>query len=319
MIAVWKLFVLLLWAQSPAWALHYSAPGQPVSSGGTLTGHQLLRIGEIHEHQRHFHEALTYYELALSAFREKKQAGGVAQALVKTAQVYERQGKLQDAYAALQEAVPILTGSSDRIARARALTLMGHVSARLGFPEEAEESLTRAVALFDRAKERHGWNEASVQLGLLKVGEGSAEQGLALLQRARREARDHRDAGQQLAAAQALGHAHRLLDRPREARVYYAEGLASAERGRNLKAEAALRLHLAGLESDAGLLEEAASSGTRALLLSRTLGDPEFEAAAAALLADLYRRMGRIEEAEEWTGRALSIYRSRRITVHGGR
>ncbi len=319
MIAVWGLFVLLLWAQSPAWSLHYSAPGQPVSSGGTLTGHQLLRIGEIHEHQRHFHEALTYYELALSAFREKKQAGGVAQALVKTAQVYERQGKLQDAYAALQEAVPILTGSSDRIARARALTLMGHVSARLGFPEEADESLTRAVALFDRAKERHGWNEASVQLGLVKVGEGVTEQGLSLLQQAWEEARDRRDTGQQLAAAVALGHAHRLLDRPQEARTYYADGLVLAQTMRNMRAEAALQLRLAELESDAGLLAEGVESATRVLFLSQTLSDPEIEAAALTLLADLYRRLERADEAEESTRRALSIYRSRRITVHGGR
>jgi tetratricopeptide (TPR) repeat protein len=83
--------------------------------------------------------------------------------------------------------------------------------------------------------------------------------------------------------------------------------------------EAALRLRLAYLDADDGRLTEGIELGTDALFLSRTLQNGATEAAALSLLADLYRKMGRIDEAEESAQRALSIYRSRQIFVHGVR
>jgi tetratricopeptide (TPR) repeat protein len=315
----WLLLLLPLSAQSPAWPPPHSTPAQPVSSPGTLTGHELLRIGEIHDHQQHFHETLTYYQLALSTFREGKQPRGVATALVKIAQVYERQGKLQDAYEALEEAVPIFARSSDRIAHAGALLVMGRVSARLGDLENARASLSQAVSLFDRLKEPQGWNEGMVHLGLLQVGNGSPEQGLSLLQQAWKDARTRQDRSRQLQAVVALGNAYRLLDQAKEARLYYDAGLQLAEVERNMAVETALRLRLAYLDDEEGLLTEGIESGKHALFLSQTLRDPVTEAAALSLLADLYRRTGRDSEAEESEQRALSIYRTRQVLVHGGR
>jgi hypothetical protein len=49
-------------------------PAAPAASPNTLSGHELLRIGTIHDQQEHFPESLTYYNLALSKFREKKTA-----------------------------------------------------------------------------------------------------------------------------------------------------------------------------------------------------------------------------------------------------
>ena len=319
MIAAWLLLLVPLSNQSPAWSLPHSVPVQRVSSAKTLTGDELLRIGEVHDYQHHFPETLTYYQLALSTFREHKQARGVATALVKIAQVYERQGKIQDAHVALQEAVPIFARSSDRTAHARALLVMGRVSARLGHLDHARASFSQAVTLFDRVKERHGWNEALVQLGLLYVGDGVTEQGLSLLQQAWQDARTRQDRGQQLAAVVALGNAHWLLDRAKDARLYYDEGLHLAEVERNMTIEAMLRLRLAQLDGEEGRLTEGIELGKRALFLSQTLRDAVTEAAALSLLADLYRKMGRSAEAEESEQRALAIYRSRQILVHGGR
>ena len=290
-----------------------------MSSARTLTGDELLRIGEIHDYQNHFHETLTYYQLALSTFREKKQTRGIATALVKIAQVYERQGKFQDAYVALQEAVPIFARSSDRLAHARALVVMGRVSARLGYLGDARVSLGQAVSLFDRAKERRGWNEAMVHLGLLQVGDGSSEQGLSLLQQAWQDTRTRQDRGQQLSAVVALGTAHWLLDRANDARRYYEDGLHLAELERNMTLEAALRLRLAHIYSEDGRLTEGIELGKHALFLSQTVRDAVTEAAALSLLRDLYQKMGRSAEAEESEQRALSIYRQRQTLVHGGR
>jgi tetratricopeptide (TPR) repeat protein len=294
-------------------------PVQQVSSAKTLSGDELLRIGEIHDHQNHFPETMTYYQLALTTFREHKQSRGVATALVKIAQVYERQGKIQDAYVALQEAVPIFARSSDRSAHAGALLVMGRVSARLGYLDNARASFSHAVTLFDRVNDRHGWNEALVQLGLLQVGDGLPEQGMSLLQQALQDARARQDRGQQLAAVVALGNAYWLLDRMNAARPYYDEGLHLAEVEGNMTIEAMLRLRLAQLEGEDERLTEGIELGKRALFLSQTLRDAAIEATALSLLANLYRKMGRSVEANDSEQRALAIYHSRQILVHDGR
>ncbi len=315
--AAWLLLLLLLSDQNPAWSLPYSASVQRVSSNSTLTGDELLRIGEIHDHQLHFRETLTYYELALSTFREQKQTRGIATALVKIARVYERQGRIHDAHTAVQEAVSLLTKSSDRIAYARALSLMGRISARLGRQEEARSSLTQAIALFNRLKDRRGRNDASIQLGLLQVSDDFAEQGLSLLQEAREDARAREDRSQHLAALIALGTAHWLLDHRPDARQFYEAALRLAEAERNMPLEAVLQLRVAYFEGEDGQLSEGIESAKHVIFLSQTLHDSEMEATATSLLADLYRKMGRMTEAEESEQRALSMYRHRQIHVHG--
>lgn len=315
--AMWLLLpFLLLLDQNPAWSLPHSASVQPVSSNSTLTGDELLRIGEIHDHQLHFRETLTYYELALSTFREKKQTRGIATALVKIARVYERQGKIHDAHTAVQEAVRLLAKSSDRMAYAQSLSVMGRISARLGYQQEAHTSLSQAIALFNRLKDRRGWNEASIQLGLLQVSDDFPEQGLSLLEQARDDARTREDHSQHLAALMALGTAHWLLDHPHDARRFYEAALRLAEAERNMPVEAALQLRLAYFEGEDGQLSEGVEAAKQAVFLSQTLHDAEIEAAATSLLADLYRKMGRMTEAEESEQRALSMYRHRQIHVH---
>jgi len=319
-ITAWLLLLLPYSNQlGPAWPLPHGFPIQQVSSAKTLSGDELLKIGEVHDHQHHFHETLTYYQLALFSYREHQQSRGVATALVKIAQVYEQQGKIREAYVALQEAVPIFARSSDRGAHARALLVMGRISARLGHVEQARTSFNQALTLFNRVKDRHGWNESLVQLGLLDVTDGLIEPGLSLLQQARQDARVRQDRGLQLGAAVALGNAHWMADRGADARRYYDEGLQLADVERNMTIEALLRLRLAQLDSEEERPAEGIDLGKRALFLSQTLHDPVTEAATLSLLADLYRRLGQTVEADESEQRARSIYRNRQIMVHGAR
>jgi len=315
--AAWFLLAVLLPDQASTWSLPYPSSIHLVSTANQLTGEELLRIGEIHDHQNHFPETLTYYQLALTTFRTGKQPRGIATALVKIAQVRERQGKVQEASVALQEALPILARSSDRLAYAQALLVMGRVSTRLGNMEVAEKSLTQAIMHFDRVKERRGRNEALIQLGLLQAGNHLTEQGLSSLNQAREDANTRQDRGQQLAATVALGNAQWLLDQEKKARPYYEDGLHLAEAERNIPAQAILRLRIAQLDGENDRLAEGIEAGNQALLLSQTLRDSVTEAATLSVLADLYRKAGRTAEAEESEQHALSIYRHRQIFVHG--
>ncbi len=319
MIAAALLLLLPFSQQSSDCTPQSLCPLHLISSDRTLTGDELLRIGDTHEYQRHFPETLTYYQLALSTFRERKQARGIATALVRIARVYEQQDKFPEAGIAIREAVPILARSSDRIAYAQALLIMGRVSSRLGQFEAARESLTQAAGLFDQANDRRGWNDALVHLGLLQVGDGLSEPGLAALQQARQDARTRQDRHQELSTIVALGTAHWILDRVTDARRYYEESLPLAEQERDMILEATLRLRLAHLYDREGKQNEAIDSSKRARVLAQTIRDPAIEAAAWSLLAHLYRDVGQSAEAEESEQRALLIYGHRQTLVHGGR
>lgn len=315
----WVLLLVFLLDQSPAWSLPPVAPIQHVSSTRTLTGDELLRIGEMHDQQLHFRETLTYYELALSTYRERKHPRGIATVLVKIAHVYERQGRTHDAYKTIQEAVSLLATSSDRMGYARALLVIGRVAARLGHQDEARASLTQASALFNRAHDRRGWNEASIQLGLLQTGGDVPEQGLSLLQQAWEDAHARQDRSQELTALVALGNAQWLLDHTTEARRHYEAGLQLATADHNMVIEAVVRLRLAYFDGEDGQLNRGVESAKHVMILAKTLRDTDLEAAASSLLADLYRTMGQETAAEESAQRALSIYRHNQIQVHGAR
>jgi tetratricopeptide (TPR) repeat protein len=315
LIGLWVLSGALL-SGEPAWGLPTSSPSN-TSSASSLSGQELLRIGEIHDNQQHFLETLTYYQLALSRFKEKKQLRGAARAMLKIARVYERQGKIREAYRSLQEALPIFARSPDGAAHAGALLAMGRIAGHLGQRDEAGDSLSRAVALFEQVKDSRGWSEALVHLGLLQVSDGSPDAGMASLQQAYENAKSRRDVEQQLMALLSLGDARYLLDRTTEARTMYGDGLKLAEAEHHVPFEAKLRLRLAQLDSIDGQLTEGIALGKRALLLSQTVRDNVTEAVAWSLLADLYRRAERESEAEEADKRALAIYRAKELFVHG--
>jgi tetratricopeptide (TPR) repeat protein len=316
MIGLW---VLVFWCL-PAQALA-ALQGEVtlIASPNQLSGHELLRIGEVHDQQEHWPETLTYYQLALSKFREKKQNQGVATTLVKIARVHERQGKLQEAYTSLKEAEQLFGHASDRTAHAEALLAMGRVAAQLGQRDESRDALTRAAALFTRVRNARGWNETMVQLGLLQVVEGSSDAGLASLQQAAEEARNRRHVDQQFIATVALGDAYCLLDRLEDARMKYQEALALAQAEHHLPFEGMLHLRLARLDQGKDSLNDRIALGKRAIQIAQAIHDTAGEADAWSLLADLYRQLGQQQDAEAAETRALALYRSRELFVHGVR
>ncbi|MDF2459489.1 MAG: protein of unknown function, TPR-like, partial [Nitrospira sp.] len=69
----YPMMAALLFMSSPAF--YCEAVSEPFLVRA-LSGDELLRIGEIHDVQNHFPEALTYYEQALQSFRARKQRKG---------------------------------------------------------------------------------------------------------------------------------------------------------------------------------------------------------------------------------------------------
>ena len=313
--------LLLLWCLSGQFADQACSaePATPAASPNTLSGHELLRIGTIHDQQEHFPESLTYYNLALSKFREKRQPQGIATTLVKIARIDERQGHLQQAHTSLKEAVALFAKASDRSAHAEPLLASGRVSAQLGLSDESRDALTQAAALFTRVRNARGWNDTMVQLGLLQIANGENGAGLTTLQQAAEEARTRRHVDQQFTATVALGDAHWLLGHTSDARSAYLDALSLAEAEHHLPFEGMMQLRLARLDGDQASLKDRVAQGKRALQIAQAVHDTAAEAEAWSLLADLYGQLGQATESQDADTHALAIYRNRELSVHGNR
>lgn len=310
------LLITIVLFPSLAWSMPDTL-WHPVSSVRTLTGDELLRIGQLHDAQDHFQEALNYYQLALSAYRKAEQKGGQAAALVKMAGVQERREQVHEAYASLQEATRLLGAKGSLRVRADAALATGRLAARLGHDPEAEKSLAEAVTLHDRLQDENGRHAAVVQLALLRAQEGRVEEGLAMLERERQDARVRHAGGHEANVLLALGDIHWLMGQYEEAQRIYAESLRVTELERNGMREAKLRLRLAQSAVELGRFEEGIEFGRQASSLYQVMRKNAGEAAAQATLADLYRKAGKDGEAEAAGLNARRLYRSRQIQVHG--
>lgn len=294
------------------------ASGQPPSAR-TLSGDELVRIGEIHDVQNHFREALTYYEQALQSYRTHKQRKGEAIALTKIGLIFERQGRRQEAAVPLRQALSLFSKTSDSPVHTDALFASGRISLWLGAREEAATLFERAKQRYQRSHHARALGSVELQSGLLKVSDGSSEEGLREIEQVLEDARTRRDQEQILAALMTLGDGYWILDRPQEAVVQYEQSLTRLVQTPQTGIEAGLRLRLAALSGATGREEQGIESAKRAATLYQSLRDLPGEAAALALLASLHQALEHEPEAEEALRRALRIYRQQSMTVHAMR
>lgn len=316
MVASGLLFALLLSPLTGARAFDEPWLLQSVSSARKLNGDELLRIGEIHDVQNHFPEALTYYEQALDFFHASKQRRGEALALTKIGLILERQGRREAAAARLREAVSLFSKFPDQSAHTDALLALGRVSAWLGDREEAGRLFEQAIQRSGQSRNSHGAGQATIQLGLLHTSDGRIDEGGRLLRQALEDAQGRHDEGQALAAMQALGDAQWMLDQPDAARTYYQKALVLAEKSLHTRLEADLQRRLAYVYESMRQPERGIAAAKRALTLYQSLHDPAGEAVALTVLASLYRMAGQENQSEEAAQRALMIHRHQQFMVH---
>jgi tetratricopeptide (TPR) repeat protein len=295
-----------------------SALGQPLSAR-TLSAEELLRIGEVHDVQNHFPEALTYYDQALDSFRAHKQRKGEAVVLTKIASIFERQGRRQEAAVQIRRALTLFSKTADSPVHADALFLSGRLSLWLGDRQEAAARLQQAQERYRRSKNVQALGSVTLQAGLLKVSDGSPDEGLREIQQVLDDARARRDDEQALAALVVLGDANWILDRTARAITHYEQSIALLEQRPQPAVEAELRIRLAALSSGMGREAQGIESAKRAVTLSQSLRDVSKEAAAWTLLASLHEALGQGPEAEDAFRRALDIYRQQAVFVHAVR
>jgi tetratricopeptide (TPR) repeat protein len=289
--------------------------GQQMSAR-TLSGDELVRIGEIHDVQNHYREALTYYERALDAYRGHKHKKGEAVVLTKIASIFERQGRRQEAAVSLSQALALFAQAPDSPAHADALYASGRISLWIGPTGEAGNRFEQAKDRYRRSHNARALGAVMLHSGLLKISDASSEEGLHEIEQALNDARSRRDDEQTLAALVALGDANWILDRTDMARTQYEQALALLTQRPQPTSEAAVRIRLAALSETLGREAEGVESARRAVTLYQSLRDLSGEAASWALLASLHEALGQHADAEEALRRSLVIYRQQSVIVH---
>jgi tetratricopeptide (TPR) repeat protein len=229
-----------------------AAAGIVRASSRALDGEELLRIGDLHELQHHWQEALPYYQRALAAFRAKHVRRGEAQALLKIGKVLERQNRLDEAFASVDESLRVLSGTHEWKMQGLTLLERGQIAEALERWTEAHTSYEQAGYVFKRAHDTEGRIQALVKRGTLQIRHDQVSDGLTLLQGAYQEARRHALLAQQMAALLGIGEAHVQLEDREAARRSLEEGLALAQSLQEMKQEAVFSMRLAGLHESAG-------------------------------------------------------------------
>jgi tetratricopeptide (TPR) repeat protein len=282
------------------------------ASSRALDGEELLRIGDLHEVQRHWQEALPYYQRALAAFREKRVRRGEAEALLKIGHVLERQGRLDEAFASVDESLRVLSRGRDWTMQARTLLQRGDIAEALERWIDALTSYEQAGNMFKRAHDPEGRIKALVKQAALQVQHDQVSDGLRLLQGAYQEARDQSLLTEQMTALLWIGSAQVRLEDPEAARRSWEDGLALARSLQEMKQEAVFSLRLAYLHESAGEYGIAQSLAQRALVLYQSIRDRSGQGEALSLLGTINLDQRDVDNATAHYQGALELYRALR-------
>ena len=313
---LWPLLIVLM--VFPCSARAHAIPGAQPVSARTLSGEELVRIGEIHDVQNHFPEALTYYQQAVGAFRARKQRQGEAIVLTKIALMFERQNRKPEAAVHVRQALALFAKAPASPVHADALFLSGRLSLWFGHPEDAVGRFEQAKERYRRSRNVETLGSVRIQSGLLKVSDGSVDTGLREIQQVRDDAHARRDQEQTLSALIALGDANWIVDRTQPAVAHYEEAVSQLAQRPHPSMEARLRIRLAALSGESGRVEDGLASAKRAVTLYQSLRDVSGEAAAWALVASIHQSVGQAAEADVALSRALGLYRQQTVIVHAG-
>jgi tetratricopeptide (TPR) repeat protein len=110
----------------------------------------LSNLGNVHERQGRYQEALACQRESLSIRRDLGDRAGQASCLTALGIAHQRQGRHQDALDCLRESLAIRRELDDSYGQADSLRALGVTLRALGRPEEARAHWRRALAIFEQ-------------------------------------------------------------------------------------------------------------------------------------------------------------------------
>lgn len=214
-----------------------------------------------------------------------------------------------------QRALPVFHNLGDKDNEAIILNGMGFASRETGDIGTSLAYYTRANALFTTVRDRLGAGEAVTGMGKALRSMGRYQALLPLYYAKLRLARMTRSAGLEASTLADLAATYELQHHYAKAQTFYQKALAAYSSAKRDYGVADVLTRLALLDAREGNDAQAITLLEKVLLLRGKTGQAEATAAVHYELANIYRRLGRLEEARAAIEKTIDIIESQRLKI----
>lgn len=219
-------------------------------------------------------QALLLFDEAVSTFRIRSNASGLALALVRRAVVQHLLGDYAASLADAEEALNIPAETDDMLANhAEAYRTKGWALFRLGRPSEALDWEERSLALYSRLNEEQIYPQLLVEIGMVRRAIGETDAAREAYEKALAICKNQGNQSMQATLGNSLGVLYHAQGEYEAAAQAFEQGLASARRSGYLRNEALLLASLGDLYAEVGDLEFADQAFEKVEIVARQSND----------------------------------------------
>ena len=223
------------------------------------------------------------------------------------AQLYESQGKYNEAEGLYLKAIAIAAKIGDRETEGRGYVLLGSIFNSLGEYVQAKEHYEKALAIAEKIGDREIEAASYQNLGAMFDSLGEYVKAREHYQKALAIAKKIGDRKIEAASYGNLGNTFNSLGEYVKAKEHCEKALAIAEKIGDRKIEAASYGNLANTFHSLGEYIQAKEHCVKALEIAEKIGDREIEARSYGNLGNIFESLGESVKAKEHCEKALAI------------
>ena len=277
---------------------------------GVVDGYDFLQRGDQEDALHRNKEAIEAFGQAAAIFHKRHVRSGEATAHHRIGLIYQRQGKLPEAYNELHKAADLYGRAYWPAQQGQTLLAFGIVAESIDRPAQARKAYDQAAQLFLKVVDRPRRGESLIGLGRLLALHDGVKAGLPYLERAIEDARERDDFAQIMKAQLAIGDGYLHEEAMAHALDTYERVLRLADHVGDMRNRAAVRIRIAHIYMETGRAAEGFPLVKTALNLYRDLRERRAEADTLSLMGNMYLAANDAGEAVRTHEKARGLYRA---------
>jgi CHAT domain-containing protein/Tfp pilus assembly protein PilF len=274
-------------------------------------------LGIVFRLQGAYREALDHFQKALELSRGADDLSGMANTLGNSANVFWSQGNYIKALQAYQESLAIGEKLGSVSVVLGGLSGIANIYATLGNYPQALEYLERGYALVERTRFKQGIAFTLHEIGAVLARQGDPRRALENYKKALAADTEMEDRSEIALLLNDIGKAHAMLGKQNEARSSFEKSLEIAQQINDRETMVVVLANLAELAKKPEDFRWGLDFAQQAMKIASEMGLAEQLWEAQLVLARLYRRMGRLEEARTELQSAIATVEEVRRDIPG--
>jgi CHAT domain-containing protein/Tfp pilus assembly protein PilF len=282
---------------------------------GRILAHN--NLGIVFRLQGEYREALDHFQKALELSRGVDDLAGVANTLGNSANVFWSQGNYIKALQAYEESLAIGERLGSVSVVLGGLTGVANIYATLGNYPQALEHLEKAYALVERTRFKQGIAFTLHEIGAVRERQGEPDRALEYYKKALTAETEMGERSEIASLQNDIGKAQALLGKQNEARSSFEKSLEIAKQINDRETMVQVLVNLAELAKKPEDYQWGLDFAQQAMKIASEMGLAEQLWQAHLVLARLYRRMGRFDEARTEVQSAIATVEEVRRDIPG--